>query len=173
MKKSLFLFSLFSFSFSLPFARAHCPLCTVGAAAAAGGALWLGVDLVVIALFIGAFGVSTGWWISRLVKRTFFRGQKGIIIIASFLLTIIPLMPLFPGITPYYLSWSGEYGSLLNRTYLFNTFLMGSIFGGAVVSLTPFVSRKITAMRGKMVPFQGVILTLALLILVGIGLQVA
>ena len=81
-------------------------------------------------------------------------------------------MPLFPGITPFYLSWGGEYGSLFNRTYLFNTFLIGSVLGGVIVSLTPFLSKKITEMRGKIVPFQGVILTLALLLLVGTTLQV-
>lgn len=152
--------------------QAHCPLCTVGAAAAAGGALWLGVNLIVVALFIGAFAVSTGWWISRLIKKQCWKYQKTALIIASFLLTIIPLMPLFPGITPFYLSWGGEYGSLFNRTYLLNTFLIGSILGGAIVSSTPFLSQKITKVRGKMVPFQGVILTLFLLMIAGIGLQV-
>ena len=40
--------------------RAHCPLCTAGIMAVAGGATYFGVNKVVIALLVGAFGVSTG-----------------------------------------------------------------------------------------------------------------
>ncbi|HIH13155.1 MAG: hypothetical protein QT02_C0004G0052 [archaeon GW2011_AR9] len=151
--------------------QAHCPLCTIGAGAAAGGALWLGVDLLVVALFVGGFAASTGWWISRLIKKEYIRHQKMLIIIASFILTIVPLIPLFEGITPLYISWFGEYGSWFNRTYLLNTFLLGSIVGGAFVSLTPYLSQKMTSWRRKQIPFQGIIITLVGLLGMGVLLQ--
>jgi hypothetical protein len=158
----------------IPSALAHCPLCTVGAAAAAGGAMYLGVNTIVVGLFIGAFAVSTGWWISRALKKEYFSGQKWALIVLSFLLTIIPIMPLIPGITPLYISMMGDYGSLLNRTYLLNNFLLGSLVGGTIVSSTPWMSSKLTNLRkGKMLPFQRVILTLALLVVVGVIIQFA
>lgn len=167
----------FLFLISLPLflansVAAHCPLCTMGAAAAAGGALYFGVNILVIGIFIGAFAVSTGWWVSRMIKKEYFRGQKGLIIILSFALTIIPMLPFFTQISTFSLWWFGGYGSLFNRTYLLNDFLIGSLFGGIIVSSTPRLSTKITSLRqGKMVPFQGLILTLGLLIGIGVILQ--
>ena len=158
------LFFLFPFS-----VRAHCPLCTIGAAAAAGGAAYLGVNTAVIGLFIGAFAVSTGWWVSRWVKKKYLPYQKTLIILASFLLTVIPILPLIGGTSPIYISWWGEYG----KTIPYNTALLPSIFGGLVVSITPQLSKKISSLRnGKVFPFQGVILTLLSLILLGIIIQV-
>src|SRR3989338_6146090 len=92
-------------------ALAHCPLCTMGIAAAAGGAAYLGVDKAAIALFVGAFAVSTGWWIARKIKRKVIPFQMTGIILLSFLLTIIPLLPLLDRIYPIYISVAGDYGS--------------------------------------------------------------
>src|SRR3989338_4204168 len=71
--------------------EAHCPLCTMGAAAAAGGAAFLGVDKIVIGLFIGAFAVSTGWWFSNLIKKNHML-KTPVLVSSSFLLTVIPLL---------------------------------------------------------------------------------
>lgn len=151
---------------------AHCPLCTAGAAAAAGGALWLGVDKVVVGLFLGAFAVSTGWWISRLIKKQYVPFQKHAIIIGSFVLTMLPIVPFITQVYPLYLSWGGDYGSLFNRTYVINVPFWTSMFGGLVVSITPSLSKKISDMRkGKTLPFQGIILTFTLLAAAGITLQ--
>lgn len=150
---------------------AHCPLCTVGAAVAAGGAAWLGVDQVVIGLFVGAFAVSMGWWIANLIKKRIIPGQKFLIILLSFLTTVIPILPLMKGVYPLYLSVIGEYGSILNRTYVLNLFLMGSILGSMIVSLTPSLSSYITEKRNTTIPFQGTILTLAMLIIIGTVMQ--
>lgn len=147
-------------------AYAHCPLCTVGAAAAAGGAAWLGVSKIVIGIFIGAFAVSIGWWVSNLIKKQYIPFQKPLIILFSFATTVFPLLGLnvMQSIYPVYVSLAGDYGSLLNRTYILNLFLIGSVIGGFIVSLTPWLSRKITIMRnGKMLPYQGILLTFLLL----------
>ncbi len=168
---------LFLFLVGLPLllaksVSAHCPLCTMGAAAAAGGALYFGVNSLVIGIFIGAFAVSTGWWVSRMLKKEYFKYQKWTIIILSFVLTLLPMLPFFTQISTFSIWWFGEYGSLFNRTYLLNDFLIGSFIGGIIVCSTPWVSAKITTVRqGKMIPFQGLILTLGLLISLGIILQ--
>ncbi len=152
---------------------AHCPLCTIGAAAAAGGAAWLGVSKVVIGVFIGAFAVSIGWWISNLIKKQYIPFQRLLIILFSFITTIIPLLVIIGGKYPVYISLIGDYGSLLNRTYIIDLFFIGSILGGFIVSITPWLSKKITEIRnGKMLPYQGIILTLALLVILSITIEV-
>ena len=151
---------------------AHCPLCTVGAAAAAGGALWLGVEKAVVGLFLGAFAASMGWWLSRLVKKQYVPFQTPGLVLLSFVLTIVPLFPVITQIYPLYISMAGEYGSWLNRTYVLNLSLFTSIMGGTIVSLTPWLSRNLSRLRrGRMVPFQGIILTLGILVVTGIILQ--
>src|SRR3989344_954119 len=149
-------------------AYAHCPLCTVGAAAAAGGAAWLGVSKIVIGVFIGAFAVSIGLWVSNLIKKQYIPFQKPSIILFSFLTTVFPLLGLevMRSNYPLLVSFFGDYGSLLNRTYILNLFLIGSILGGFIVSITPWLSKKITIVRnGKMLPYQGIMLTFLLLII--------
>ena len=49
----------------------------------------------------------------------------------------------------FYLSLSGEYGSLLNRTYIFNLAFISSILGGIIVFLSPGISKKIKEKRGN------------------------
>ncbi len=173
INKAKIFFIFFLTVFLMPSARAHCPLCTMGAAAAAGGALWLGVNAIVIGLFIGAFAVSTGWWVSNMLKKQYIPRQQPILIIISFLLTILPIVPVITenNIMPLYISWFGDYGSLFNRTYLLNSFLFGSIVGGSIVSITPWISRGITTKRGRTLPFQGVMLTLILLMVTAVTLQ--
>ena len=147
---------------------AHCPLCTIGAGAAAGAAVWLGVSKVAAALFIGAFAMSMGMWFSKIPKKKYIPFQKTIIILAIFLTTVLPLLPIFTAIGPLYLSFIGEYGS----TYAINYSLISSFFGGLIVFVSPALSKKISKLRnGKIVSFQGTILTLSLLIIIGIFIQ--
>jgi len=169
LKKLLALFPSLLFIKS---AYAHCPLCTAGAAFAAGGAAWLGISKAAIGIFIGAFAASTGWWASNLLKKKYIPFQKPLLILFSFIATIIPLIPLMESTYPVYVSWIGDYGSLLNRTYLFNMFLAGSILGGFIVCITPWLSKKIIEMRnGKMVPYQGIILTFTLLVILSAAVE--
>src|SRR3989344_4207602 len=79
---------------------AHCPLCVAGAMAAAGGASYLGVSNIVIGLFIGAFAVSVGFWVSRLIKKRYVPLQSTLLILLSYFLTILPLIPRMEGIYP-------------------------------------------------------------------------
>ena len=171
MKKLLLLIPFLSIFF-VKNVEAHCPLCTIGAGAVAGGAVYLGVNQAAIGVFIGAFAVSMGWWVSRLIKKQFIPFQKWALIILSFVLTIFPILIIMSDIQPLYISIMGGYGTLLNRTYLLNLFLIGSVIGGITLSLTPWLSSKITKLRkGKMVPYQGIILTFLPLIIIGVIMQ--
>ncbi len=159
-------FFLFSF-LSLEYVDAHCPLCTFGAIAIAGGAAWLGISNGVIGLFIGAFAVSMGWWVSNMIKKKYIPYQLWVLVISSYLLTILPILSLIGNSTyPFYVSITGDYGSWLNRTYLVNLFLLASILGGLIVLISPRLSRKISKIRiGITFPFQGMIITFLLLLL--------
>ena len=149
-------------------AWAHCPLCTVGAAAAAGGAAYLGVNNAAIGVFIGGFGASMGWWFARLMKKEYLPFQTAAWVLSSFLLTVIPIRMLFPEAWPLFISWLGEYGS----TFAINLFLLGSVVGGIILCSTPWLSERLTALRsGKHLPFQGMILTVVLLVVTSAVLQ--
>lgn len=153
-------------------ALAHCPLCTAGAGLAAIGAQWLGVGTAPIGIFIGAFAVAIGLWMSKLLKKEYVSYQKTILVLGSFALTVLPLLPLMPGLLPLYISLGGEYGSIMNRTYTINLFLLGSLVGGILLGISPQISRKITEMRGgKLIPFQGLALTFILLLGVALVLE--
>ena len=85
-------------------------------------------------------------------------------IILVFLLTFIPLLPIFTAIGPLYLPFIGDYG----RTFAVNYSLGSGFFGGLLVFLSPTLSKKITSMRkGKKISFQGSIVTVSLLIIFG------
>ncbi len=165
MKNKLILFLLILPLILLPpSVMAHCPLCTIGAGAAAGTAVWLGVSKVVVALFIGAFAMSMGMWFSKIPKKQYVPFQKTLIITVIFLTTVLPLMPIFSAVGPFFISFIGDYG----KTYALNYSLASAFFGGAITFVSPKMSSSITKIRkGRMIPFQGVILTLALLIIIG------
>ena len=150
-----------------PLVSAHCPLCTIGAGAAAAGAVWLGVHKIVVVLFIGAFALSMALWFARIIKKKYIPFQKGIITTVVFLTTLLPLLPLFKFIGPLYLPL-GEYG----LTYAINYSLISSLLGAIIVGSTPFLSKKITVLRKKKIPYQGIILTFILLILIGAIIQI-
>lgn len=169
--KKIFLSAILPLIFLSETVSAHCPLCTVGAGAAAGAAVWLGVSKVVVALFLGAFAMSMGMWFARLLskKKKYIPFQNSLVIVGVFLLTILPLISIVKVIGPLYLSFIGAYG----KTYAFNYSIASSLLGGLVTFISPSFSKKLTKLRkGKIIPFQGVILTLSLLLVVGIIIQI-
>lgn len=147
---------------------AHCPLCTIGAGAAAAGAVWLGVSKIVVAMFIGAFAMSMGMWFVKKIKKRYIPLQKTLIIAVIFATTVLPLMPMFSAIGPLYLSFIGEYGT----TYAFNYSWASVLLGGVVVLVSPSINNKIKEKRnGKGIPFQGILITFSLLALFGLIIQ--
>jgi len=173
MKKNKLFFLLFAIPLIIFLSKnvmAHCPLCVVGAGAAGAAAMWLGVNKVVVALFLGAFAMSMGMWFARIIKKKYIPLQNFLIVALIFFTTVLPLMPLFKALGPLYFSFIGDYGT----TYVFNYSLAGSFFGGLIVLSTPSISKAITKKRNnKILPFQGTLLTLALLIIVGILIQIS
>ncbi len=150
-------------------AYAHCPLCTAGAAGAALAAKWLGMSVLSVGVFIGAFAAALGAWVSRYVPRKF----KWPVIILSFLLTIVPLVPLMTDYSSIYINWGGVYGGIFNRTYVVNLFVAGSIVGGLVIIFSPYLSKTLGKLRkGKMFPYQGLLMTFFLLILLALIFQI-
>jgi hypothetical protein len=155
MKGKALLSPLFSFLL-IPFAKAHCPLCTAGAVVAAGGAAYFGVSQAIIGVFIGAFAVSMGWMIAKWFRRNWLKWP---LIVFSIATTIWPLRMMMQEVQPLYVSWIGAYGT----TFVIPTFIAGSFLGGIMVCLAPWLSRKIALKRGKLMPYQGIALTFILL----------
>ena len=154
-----------AFLFSLPSAMAHCPLCTAAVGAAALSAKYFGVDTSIIGLLIGAFAISTGIWIALKIKR-YFKFQAAVIVLASFLLTVVPLRAI--GTDSLYMPvlWFGAAGSMFNKVYWVDKLLLGSVIGGFITLFSYWLHLHIKKVHGKvLVPFQGVLLTLALLTL--------
>jgi hypothetical protein len=152
-------------------AFAHCPLCTVGAGASAVLAASLGVSSVVVGILIGAFSLALGLWIAPMVKKQFIPYQKHILTLLIFLGTVIPIMPLIRDYGPFYISLGGEYGTLLHNTYTINLFVLGVAIGAIIMLVSPYISKMMTRMRGQQIPYQGITITLALLVVASIITQ--
>lgn len=154
----------------MPSVYAHCPLCTAAVGAAAVSAKYYGMDTTIIGLLIGAFGVSTGLWIGLKVKR-YFKFQLPVIILASFLLTIIPLLYISSDNIYLPLLLFGKSGSFLNKVYWVNKLLFGGIIGGLATLFAYLTHVYIKKFNGKVLfPFQGVIVTLVFLFASGLSL---
>jgi|SRR3989344_6404832 len=165
MKKILaFLPSLFF----LNEANAHCPLCTGAVVAGAVGAKYLGLDIAIFGIFVGAFAISLGLWISNKLK-SYFKFQSLLIIILSFLLTVLPVLPFVKDTTYLSLFLFGEPGGLLNKVYFVNKLFLGSIIGSMITIFAYYLHNFIKLKHGKVLfPYQGVVLTILFLILSGI-----
>jgi hypothetical protein len=151
----------------------HCPLCTGGAAAAAGAAALLGVNYGAIGVFLGAFATALGLWTPKLLKKRYVPLQKPLVFWVVYLSTLLPLIPFTRDYSSVYISRFGDYGSIGNRTYLINWFIVGAVLGSLIVYISPFISTKITDRRkGKAVRFQGLGITFALLIITAVSAQV-
>ena len=168
-----FIFILFSVLLVLiiPVVHAHCPLCTAAVGAAAVSAKYYGLDASIIGLLIGAFGISTGLWIGLKVKKQYFKFQLPLIVLASFLLTIIPIFYIQNDSIYLPLLLFGQAGSALNKVYWVDKMLFGSILGGIITLIAYWTHITIKKAKGKVLfPFQGIAITLLFLLVSGIGI---
>ena len=141
---------------------------------AAVSAKYFGVDSSIIGLMIGAFGVSTGLWAGKWLKKEYFAHQGKALVFASFALTVIPLSSLNTGEIYVPVMLLGEPGSLLNRVYWFDKLLLGALLGGVTSLAAYWLHLRVKSLHGKViVPFQGVVFTLALLALASAALFLA
>lgn len=151
-------------------ANAHCPLCTVGAAGAALLAAYLGISAAPVGVFVGAFGLAAGLWSAKLIRKRYVRGQANILGVLSFASVVIPVMPMMRQYYSLYVPWVGDYG----YTFAIDKFLVGAIVGAVVLYSAPYLSRKLTRLRGdRMVPYQGMLISLGTLLVVSGLLEVA
>lgn len=152
-------------------ALAHCPLCTAGVGAAAGVASVLGVEVMVLGLFVGGFSLLIGFMVDKAVTKKFFKLQKYAFGFFSFIVTMVPLRVMFQDSTSIPVYFFGSYGSLLYRTYIVNEFLFGGVIGASLISFVPVLSKKLSEVRGDTVPFQTMIMTFTVLLVVGLLFQ--
>lgn len=154
-------------------ASAHCPLCTVGAGFLAVAAASLGVSSVIVGIMIGAFALALGTWLGRLPRTQYISGQYYLLSGIIFLSTVIPIMPLIRDFDPLYINFWGSYGSLFHNTYTIDLYLLGVIIGAPLVIIAPYISKFLTRMRkGKFIPYQGILITFLLLIIVSVMVQI-
>lgn len=146
-------------------ASAHCPLCTAGAGILAVLAASMGVPATIIAVMLGGFAMALGLWFSRVVKKKYFRFQDQVVIWGAYLLTVVPLWPVLKEYKALYVPWLGidKYAT----TIPVDVYILGVILGGLVLLVSPYLSGRVTKWAGKqIIPFQGVVITLVLLVLV-------
>ncbi len=176
MEAYLWRYKIFIFIVSflvLNFSFAHCPLCTVGAGIGAVIAKQLGMKTSVIGIFIGAFAIALGWWLANILRKKInFKFLTLISVVISYLTIVLPLKLYFYETGSFYLNLFGDYGSLFNRTYVYDRFLFSSILGGLIIIISPFVSKQIIKIRnGKIFPYQGLIITFVLLFFLALFFQ--
>ncbi len=151
---------------ALPSVSAHCPLCTGAVGVAAVSAGYYGIDMSIIGLFVGAFGISTGLWMARKVGK-----YTTLIVLASVFLTLFPLRMVSNETFFLPLLFLGPAGTFLNKVYWVNKFLFGGVLGSIVTSAAFWIHMTIKRFHGRVLfPFQGVALTLLFLAVAGIGL---
>lgn len=154
-------------------ALAHCPLCTAGAGLVALGAYWFGVKAIVIGIAIGAFAAAMGLWFGHLPKRQYIPHQAKIIAVVVWFFTIFPIRMLFADYYSWYLNWGGGYGSVFNRTYAINLFLVGAALGTIILLAAPSISQLCSRLRGgRKIPFQGMLAALFMVIAAMVIVQI-
>jgi hypothetical protein len=146
-------------------AYAHCPLCTGAIGVAAVSASYYGLDASIIGLFVGAFGISTGYWVDKKIKKEYIRYQPHLIALSSLLLTVLPLTSLNTGSLHFSTLFFGEPGSLFNRVHEINSLVFGGFLGGAI-SMAAFKAHTyIKKRRGRVLfPFQGIVFAVSALL---------
>lgn len=153
----------------MPLVHAHCPLCTAAVGAAAISAKYYGLDISIIGLLIGAFGISTGLWIGLKINKRYFKFQLPIIVAASFFLTVIPLLYISNESIYLPLLFFGPSGSVLNKVYWVDKLLFGSIVGGLATLFAYLTHVYVKKQNGRVFfPFQGVVVTLFFLAVSGL-----
>ncbi len=155
----------------LPAVHAHCPLCSAAVGAGAVTASYYGFDMSISGLFVGAFAISTGIWVARKIKKSYIPFQSWLIVSGSFLLTVVPLRSLSAESVYLPILLFGDAGTMLNRVYWLDKILFGASIGAVITIIGVKIHESIKASRGRVFfPFQGIAITLGLLLICGLGL---
>ncbi len=169
-KPMIVLFALLISSFPLT-SYAHCPLCTAGAGILAVVAAYLGVPGIIIASLIGGFALALGLWVKRIIKKKYFPFQDVVVTWLIYLSTVLPLWPILKDYKALYIPSLGidKYA----ETIPVDLFLVGVIVGALALSIAPYISKQLTKLaKQQIIPFQGIVITLALLIIIPLLIDV-
>ena len=147
---------------------AHCPLCTAGAGILAITAAYFGLSSMIIGVLIGAFALALSLWLKNWPRKQYIAHQRFLLGVLIFAGTVVPIMPLVVEYAPFYIPFWGEYG----RTFAVNLYLAGLPFGMLVVLVAPRLSQALSVFRGKTASYQGIFITLLLLIVVSAIIQI-
>jgi hypothetical protein len=161
-QRYLMTMALLGLAFFPKAALAHCPLCVAATGGLALLAASLGLSSAIVGVVSGAFALAMGLWFARLIKTKRVPGQDWLVALFVYLTTVLPLIPFAREYKPLFIPFVGEYGT----TYAINLYLLGSLVGGAIILIAPSLSRTITRISGKHIPFQQLITIGVLLILV-------
>lgn len=159
-KKSALVFFIFNSLFFI-FAssvQAVCPVCTI---AIGGGVLlsrYLGVDDLIIGVWVGGLVLSLGLWTASYIKKIFFKGQKWILSAILWVITI------------WSLERAGFVGHPISKIFGFDKLLFGMVLGTLAFMFgfgLDFLLRKFNKKEpGKVFfPYQKVIIPVTLLII--------
>lgn len=133
----------------------------------------LGVSSVIVGIMVGAFALALGTWLGKMPKKDYVPGQYYLLSAVIFFSTVIPIMPLIRDFDPLYINWWGSYGTFFHNTYTMDLYLVGVAIGTFIILIAPSVSKNLTKLRkGKFLPYQGISLTLLLLVLASIIVEV-
>lgn len=144
----------------IPSVHAICPVCTIAVGAGVGLSRYLGIDDTVTGVWVGGLTVSMiVWSINWLIsKKKTFRFYKLIIILAYYLLIVVPL------------TYSDIIGHPLNRLFGIDKLLLGIIFGSGIFIAGNETYKKVKEKNnGKAhFPFEKVAFPVASLVLMSI-----
>lgn len=153
----------------IPPVSAHCPLCTAGAAAGVGIARAYGVDDSIVGLFLGAFVAASALWLDRILKKRKidYPFQSFILVAVSLLALAVPLY--YAGIITNIevVKSMPDYHAILGmEAFGLDTLFSGLLLGTVLITGVFMISDFITAKRGRMFRYQGMILMAVTLIIV-------
>ncbi len=139
-----------------------CPLCTAGAAIGLSLARYYGLSDLIVGLWLGALAVSTGLWIAKITKKRLGRKmplQTPIIFSLAVAATVIPF---------YYAGFFNGMPGMSDTLFGINKLFLGIIVGGIITYAGAPMSNLVKKIRGAAFPFQGIFITLGLMMLASI-----
>ena len=157
------IFLTFSFLFSLVsltnVAFAHCPLCSAATGTAVAATRYYGVDDLIVGTFIGGFIISTAYWSNKFLmkknkNKKYIQFQLPIVIILSLLLTFIT----------FYFAKLLKNPNPAFQIFGIDKIVVGSVIGSLISVFAFWFNDFLRRIKGKsFFPFQGIVLSLALL----------
>lgn len=145
----------------IPKVYAHCPLCSAATGAAVATTRFYGLNDCIVGLFIGGFIISTALWFNNFLLKK--NKNKNYLPLQS---VILVLFSLSATISTFY------FADLLNsssKIFGVNNLIFGTITGTIITPIGFLLSNLIKKVKGKvLLPFQGIILPLILLIITGL-----